>query len=215
MNERLKMRDEKVDILRFIGIAMIILDHVHPPSLLDQLRNFDVPLMVMISGISFSLSYRDESYISYIWKRIKRLLFPVWIFLTAYFFFVYTTGYPITLPDAKTIAASYLLLHGIGYVLIIRVFLLVAIAAPAILKFSRDTSSQVRYFSVLGAIYIAYEISLYLCKPYLTTIAGQIFEVVVLYLIPYAIVFAVGLRLHQLSRTQVMCSTVGAFVVCA
>ena len=77
------MRDRRVDILRFIGLAMIILAHVSPPPFLFQLRNFDVPLMVLLSAISYGLSYKPtETYPMYFWKRIKRLVFPVWLFLT-------------------------------------------------------------------------------------------------------------------------------------
>ena len=36
-----------------------------------------------------------------------------------------------------------------------------------------------------------------------------------LYLIPYALVFAVGLRLPELSRHQVLRATVGLFVICS
>ncbi|HUH66764.1 MAG TPA: hypothetical protein VLZ07_10065, partial [Syntrophales bacterium] len=61
------MRDEKIDILRFIGLAMVILSHVRPqPSIILQLRNFDVPLLVWVSAASFGLSYKDEPYKSYI-----------------------------------------------------------------------------------------------------------------------------------------------------
>ena len=51
------MRDNRIDILRTTGLAMIILAHVYPPPLLFHLRNFDVPLMVLLSGMSFVLSY--------------------------------------------------------------------------------------------------------------------------------------------------------------
>ncbi len=47
------MRDTRIDFLRFVGLIMIIFAHVNPPAVLFQLRNFDVPLMVLISGVSF------------------------------------------------------------------------------------------------------------------------------------------------------------------
>jgi len=74
------LRNERIDFLRFLGLCMIILAHVDPSDGLFQLRNFDVPLMVLISGVSFGLSYKGEPYGSYVWKRVKRLLLPVWIF---------------------------------------------------------------------------------------------------------------------------------------
>lgn len=51
------MRDEKVDSPRFVGLAMVVLAHVGPPEWLFQLRNFDVLLMVLLSGISFILKF--------------------------------------------------------------------------------------------------------------------------------------------------------------
>ena len=210
------MRDEKIDILRFIGLAMVILSHVRPqPSIILQLRNFDVPLLVWVSAASFGLSYKDEPYKSYIWKRTKRLLFPTWIFLTTYFLLMLATGYPTVLPDMKTITTSYLLLTGIGfgYVWIIRVFLLVAIVAPAIFQFSHNTRSHTRYFSILGAIYVDYEIVLHASRPLLSSPEEGIFESTVLFIVPYAIVFAVGLRLPELTRNQILRLTVGSFVI--
>jgi fucose 4-O-acetylase-like acetyltransferase len=52
----IQSRDIRFDILKVIGLFCIILAHVSPPSLIFQLRNFDVPLMVMISGSVFYLS---------------------------------------------------------------------------------------------------------------------------------------------------------------
>lgn len=182
---------------------MIILAHVGPPKLIFQLRNFDVPLMVLASGMSFALSYRQEGYARYVWKRIKRLLFPVWVFLTGYFLFIYATGY-ISLPDTHTIITSYLLTSGIGYVWIIRIFLSVALVAPFIYSVSRKMASDALFFSALGAAYIGYELLLFISKPYLTSPIGKLFEMAVLYVVPYAIVFAVGLRFETLSRRQVL-----------
>ena len=46
------LRDPAVDLLRFIGISMIFLAHIGPPAALFQLRSFDVPLMIFVSGLS-------------------------------------------------------------------------------------------------------------------------------------------------------------------
>lgn len=198
------MRDEKLDILRFVGLALVILAHVGPTALVLQLRNFDVPLMVLVSGASFSLSFRAESYVSYMARRIRRLLFPVWVFLTVYFLFVSIAAYPIPLPGIEIIATSYLLLSGIGYVWIIRVFLLVAAASQVISRFSRSTPSHGKYFLALSAVYATYELARFVAAPYLTSTMGWLFESITFYLVPYALIFAVGLRLPELSRDQVL-----------
>ncbi len=140
------MRDRRVDILRFIGLAMIILAHVSPPPLLFQLRNFDVPLMVLLSAISYGLSYKaTETYPMYFWKRIKRLVFPVWLFLTFYFIFLMVVDPAHKDLNPERMITSYTLTGGIGYVWIIRVFLLVALTSPLIHILHKAVKSD-RYY---------------------------------------------------------------------
>lgn len=40
-----------IDFLKLVGLFCIILAHVGPPAVVMQLRNFDVPLMVILSGM--------------------------------------------------------------------------------------------------------------------------------------------------------------------
>ena len=209
------MRDDRVDLLRFVGLAMVILAHVEAPKLLWQLRNFDVPLLILVSGIASGLHQSSDSYLSYVTKRVQRLLVPAWIFLSAYFLLLSTTGYPLPLPDARNIVRAYLLLVGVVNMWVIRVFVLIALVAPALVHLNRHVRSHTRYLSLLGAMYLGYELVLFATEPYVDSPAGEIFESSVLYLIPYALVFAVGLRLRALPRHQVLRLTVGSFAVCS
>src|ERR1035437_5304545 len=91
-------RDTSLDVLRAIGLLLIILAHVLPPEPIFQLRNIDVPLMMLVSGAVFGLSSgANKSYLSYLVSRIRRLVLPTWIFLTIffglYFFAALITGY--------------------------------------------------------------------------------------------------------------------------
>jgi len=198
------MRDEKLDVLRFIGLAMIILAHVNPPEWIFQLRNFDVPLMVIISGVAFGLSYKGEVYSAYVWKRVKRLLFPAWIFLTVYFSVMYFFNFPKPLPATQKIWESYFLLDGIGYVWIIRVFLLMALLAPFILKFTEKYTSNTGYYLSLMAIYAIYELALYIFQSSLTTPVGSLVKNTLFYIIPYAIVFSLGLRFSSAASSSLI-----------
>ena len=85
-------RDQKVDILRAIALIGIFIAHSKPNTFLFQLRSFDVPLMVLLMGMSFYISNKDKevSHKEYIIKRVKRILVPTWVFLTIFFilFFV-------------------------------------------------------------------------------------------------------------------------------
>ena len=76
-------RDLSIDYLRFVGLSLIILAHASVPFTLTQIRCFDVPLMIFISGLTASQK-TFPSYGKYIVSRTKRLLVPVYIFLTLY-----------------------------------------------------------------------------------------------------------------------------------
>jgi fucose 4-O-acetylase-like acetyltransferase len=49
-----KSRDIEVDVLRSIGILLIILAHIKAPLMPTVIRCFDVPLMVFVSGLCYS-----------------------------------------------------------------------------------------------------------------------------------------------------------------
>ena len=50
MNDNVKKRRIDIDILKTIGILMVILAHVNPPNIIFQLRNFDVVLLIIVSS---------------------------------------------------------------------------------------------------------------------------------------------------------------------
>lgn len=213
------MRDHKIDVLRFIGLAMIIFAHVNPPDFLMNLRNFDVPLMVLVSGMSFGLSYKSSiPYNSYIWKRAKRLIFPVWIFLTI-FFCIELILTPNS-PDLQTgsIFASYALIGGIGYVWIIRVFLLVALISPLMFKYHQSIASNKRYLCSLALLLLISEVIRYYALSYSDEKAGKYVTSVVNYIIPYSLIFAIGLRLPSLNLSEIKsiaCVNLALFILTA
>lgn len=196
-----QMRSDKIDLLRALGLALIILAHVEPPTWLFNLRNFDVPLMVLLSGASFALSWRGESYPGYLWKRIKRLLLPVWLFLSLYFSLNALSGEAIETLSSATILASYELLEGIGYVWIIRVFLLVAIIAPFIYQLHRRLPRQRQWALLLATCWAGYE-GLRQLPVGQEGLSGLLYHQLLLYLLPYGLLFALGLRLPQMQGRQ-------------
>ncbi len=198
------MRDTSVDVLRFIGLAVVILAHVNPPELIHPLRNFDIPLMVLVSGAAFALSYQPkEAYFYYVIKRLIRLLTPVWLFLTVYF-----SMQLVFLPDSKmleanNLLAAYTLTGGMGYIWIIRVFLFVALLAPLIYSIHLKISSSRRYVLLIAACFLANELIRYYSLPFIQNGGGKLLGDIVLYVFPYALIFALGIRLVQLSPEQV------------
>jgi hypothetical protein len=187
---------------------MIILAHVSPPGIIFQLRNFDVPLMLIVSGMSFGFAFKEEPYSQYVWKRIKRLVFPVWIFLSAYFVFFSTPES----NDYEVVLNSYLLLGGIGYVWIIRVFLLVALIAPFIYHFHKRTDSDSVYLYTLLILFIIYEICRHFTAPYISTEFDRIVSLIILYVIPYSLLFALGLRMPTLTEKSIKVILISFFL---
>lgn len=145
-------RNYNLDLLKVIATLCIILAHVDPTKFIFQLRNFDVPLMIMISvWLSIkTINNKQFKYSEYIKKRIKRLLIPTWIFLTIYFLIYYIIG---NIPSVKTILLSYLLMGGIGYVWIIRIYIYIAISTPIVNKIYNKTKKW-EYIGVISVIYL-------------------------------------------------------------
>ena len=133
-----RKRDLNIDVLRALGLLFIILAHVHAPFSLHQFRSFDVPMMMFVSGLAIAV--HPQSAIGgwvWLWKRVKRLVFPVWIFLALYFAFLFLVHKVVAfhLPTVQKMVESFLLLDGIGYVWVIRVFLILAVLTPFLFIF--------------------------------------------------------------------------------
>ena len=189
------MQSEKIvfiDYLKVIGLFCIILAHTCTDQTILQIRNFDVPLMVIISGFlaveSFKRSLKkDHAFLNYYWKRITRLLFPTWVFLIIFFaimtFFPIDGMYPYS---TDYIINSFLLIYGTGW--IIRIFLICAFITPVIYYFDKIESEFIQ-FLILLIIYILYEIAIFL------QINQQniIFEFILAYVIPYGIIYLLGM----------------------
>lgn len=193
-------RNEFIDFLRFVGLALIIFAHVKAPYILFQLRNFDVPLMVIVSAMSFSLSYKaDQSYLSYVWSRFKRLVFPTWIFLTLFLLGVAILDPTSDKLNIYKIIDSFFLFEGIGYVWAIRVFLLVALAAPFWYRLHLKIKSDLHYIAILLSTYLIYELCLFYSMPYLDIDVYKYLSYIFYYIIPYSILFALGIRMPKLT----------------
>ena len=202
-NYQAPTRDPGLDILRGIGLFCIMLAHVGPPSALFQLRNFDVPLMVLVSGSAFCLSSgRHVGYFKYLLDRFIRLVIPTWIFLLIFFstsfigFSLSTAKYPFSLQETLL---SFALIFD--YVWIIRIFFLVAIMAPFIMKIKLAIRNQLVWYALVAVIYLAYEAFYLFCTQY-NYQTNFILDYFILSAIPYGVVFALGIMAHEMNRTQ-------------
>jgi len=200
-----KSRDVRLDLLKVVGLAAIILAHTAPPAVIHNIRAFDVPLMVMVSGVLFSygLKGREYAYGRYLARRIPRLLLPTWIFLCIFFavaFVIFTAAgrsFPYTGED---MLGSFELttFKGIGYVWIIRVFLLIAIVSPLILQLYKICGKKDSFLAVISVIYIFYEAALYLGGG-MSYFMDEIF----FYALPYGCIFGLGLHLPSMKVSSI------------
>ncbi|EIY2678225.1 acyltransferase [Raoultella planticola] len=187
------MRDKTIDIMRVIGIMLIILAHVSPPEFLFQLRTFDVPMMIFISGMSYYVaSKKDVKIVPYVKSRFRRLVVPAWIFITLFYITIYVFN-PEKFYDIKktsVIISSYLL-NGFGYFWIIRIFLIIAIISPFLAYVMENKNSGNITIITLAMLIVATILSL------VTSDNGAIWKIVNQIIIPtlsYSSVFMIGYK---------------------
>jgi fucose 4-O-acetylase-like acetyltransferase len=202
-------RDEAIDLLRAIGLVLVMLAHVSPPAWLFQLRNFDVPLMVIAAGMSFALSSPVTRWGTYVWKRFKRLVIPVWVFLAAYFLVLHAL-HATNAPDTHTMLSSFFLGSGIGFVWVIRVFLLVALVAPLIARMDASLPDNRQWLLAWIGFYASCTALLWLITPLIAGSAVARIELITHYLLPYAAVFWLGLRFSRLPDNTLLAIALGS-----
>ena len=184
-------RNPGTDFLKALGLALIVLAHVPIPEWLFQMRNFDVPLMVFLSGTLCGASFaRSPSPFAYVKKRFARLVLPTWIFLVGYFLVSWCIG---QLPPPRIILNSFLLAgNSIGYVWIVRVYFLVALTIPFVRKV--DFSKAPAWLG-MAILYILYETGVHLGFS-----LGRVVDSVLFYAIPYGAVVVVGMNYHRFPK---------------
>jgi peptidoglycan/LPS O-acetylase OafA/YrhL len=195
--------------MRFLGILIIMLAHSDPPDWLFQLRNFGTPLLIVASALTFSTIYKTrEMHVEQFYKkRIIRLTWPAWIFLTLFFTFFYTASlilgrnYPFSVE--KTVA-SYTFCNGIKCVWIFKVYLILALITPFALKLKAGIRSQRPYFFILLVGYVLYEICLPAAQQLVPETSAEFFDEVVFIIIPYTILFLYGIRLDEIKTNRVL-----------
>lgn len=202
MTGKLQQRDPSIDLLRFIGLTMIILAHIglsRSTSLLFQLRSFDVPLMVFTSGLAFS-GKNVGSYLPFIGKRTLRLIVPVYIFVAAYILLnPILSGWGLVESySAEKIAGTFMLRlnPSIGYVWIIRVFLIVMLVTPLLIRLDKALKNDWVCLGAIAAVLAAQHLLVGWLKPMKP---GWFIQDWVLYICGYSAVFMWGLRARKAS----------------
>lgn len=206
-------RDISLDILRCIALICIIIVHIHPTSIfVNQIRCFDVPLMVFLSGISYALSNtarkeekKELDYSKYFVKRFKRLIIPSWIFLLTYYVFFHI-AYFLFCNNAHILWLD--MLHDFTfftgwYVWIIRVFFIIALCAPLISSAIISTSNW-KVIIVCLSILLIFEFIPLKREDSITYYIGMV--------IPYISIFTFGLIANKVSKKSLL--LMAAFFMC-
>lgn len=194
-------RNTYIDFLRFVGLSLVVLAHIKAPNILFQIRCFDVPLMVFVSGLSYSGKVINPSFRSYYFPRICRLVIPVYLFLLCYFGLFAVIGKP---QSCQTIFSSFLLINdgGIGFVWIIKVFLLVMLLTPVLLRLSNVLNFYKVFVLCILILVVNDIIYLNLIKVIDNNGLKLLFTETMPYLIGYSAIFLVGSKCREIKKKE-------------
>lgn len=197
-------RDTYIDFLRSLGLLLLVVAHTAAPKLIEALRTFDVPMMVFISALCYKPL--KGGYLTYAYKRFIRIYKPVFIFLTLIFLSSTICHFVFGKPEIRwsQIIGSYLLLNkpSIGYIWIMRVFLIMALVIPLLYNLGNRLSGiQVCFFTALIILTQHYIISL------INLIQQESVKFILNEFIPYLVGYSAiafpALRIRFLSSRQI------------
>ncbi|MEP6668274.1 MAG: acyltransferase [Chthoniobacter sp.] len=200
-------RDSSLDFLRFLGVAGIVIAHNSPPAWLFQLRQFDVPLVILISAILIERQYRHRPFTAgeYLRKRAGRILAPTWFFFVLYFLIVAlwsrVTGTPFPYA-AKAVVGTFLLGSGIGAVWIFRINLAVAVLSPPLLRANAWLGARV--WLAIPAIMGLLELINAFMRPTGSSSVDSLIKYLVVEPLPYYAVALIGFNLGRLSTRRIL-----------
>lgn len=206
-------RNYTIDILRIIGLLLVISAHCGFPSTYFEVREFDVAMLMFVAGASFAITYKknDQNYWDYVIKRFKKLILSVWLFLTCYFiFFGLCLGEKFTI---ETILKSYSLLSGIGFVWIFRVMFSTALLNPLLYKATDRLKIYQSFLFSIGIILLN-DLVYYLCILKIGNETIQdILRTLVTYTISYGAISLLGILWMKMNRKQRVISTLSFLAI--
>lgn len=188
-------RNSKIDNLRCIGTLLIVLAHVNPPHYLAEARSFDVVLLAILSGYSVAYS-KNKEYSKYLVGRIKKLVFPAYICMAIVFggsYLACTLIGKTQLYDGRTILASVFFSdQGMGYIWIVKVYLIMAVFAHILLRIN-DVMKSDKWAVIFVLVLITAQFGI-LQTP-LTKC--EIFNDYFAYILPYVALEFIGIRTNK------------------
>lgn len=198
-----------IDYLKAIGLLCVVLAHVKPPEIIYQIRIFDVPLLIVLSGYLSRISDKTFGTISevvgYYFKRFKRLIVPAWLFLILYFAYQFSRGE--IYGKGYYLKSFFLTSYGYGYVWIVLVFSIIAACVPL---FQKIKDKKVTWI-VLLLLYSIYEV---LCAKNIG-VSNMIYSTIVNNAIPYSCIAFLGFKyidLTKKSKIVIILSSLAIFI---
>lgn len=205
----MKDRNLNLDAMRLLGILIIMIAHSSPPGWLFQLRNFGTPLLIVSSALTYSLIFsRKKININKFYKkRLIRLIFPAWLFLGFFFISSYalTKPFGIAYPfSSNEIFSSFLFMDGIGFVWILKIYIILALITPLALYLNHNIKNNSTYFTGLVLAYVTYEILVHVLSLSISGYLETVLNDIVFIAIAYSIVFFYGFRLSTLTNKSLL-----------
>lgn len=212
-------RDNYIDFLRGFGLLLLVVAHTWAPLTLTTIRTFDVPLMVMISAMCYKPVKRDfVSIKKYLWKRFLRIYVPVFIFVNLFFVVIMAVETYIgkNIFSVYQYIGSLFLLNtpSIGYVWIMRVFLMMALVLPFIEPLFKKLQLSGLIISLFTIICLQEAVINGLDIVPAGVVKFMLSEIIP-YLIGYTIFTAIGLKINQLTASQRIILIVTGVLACS
>lgn len=203
--------DTTIDVMRAVGLMMIILAHVSPPNFLFQLRTFDVPMMLFVSGMSYFIAAKKNvSLVPYVISRFKRLVLPAWVFISIFFIciFIFNPGGFSNIRNSSVVISSYTL-NGFGYFWIIRVFLIIAVLSSLFVRVTDGSNARALTITIIMLLLASF-LSL-IGKG--SGVTGKLLEQIIIPTLSYGAAFIIGYKWLSLNnRDRVNVFIVSVFV---
>ena len=195
-------RNPTVDLLRCIGLCLVIAAHCTFPDWFYEFRTFDVVLLFVVSGMSYRLSAetkRSVPFGTYAVHRFRRLILPVWIFLAGFFLLFFLLGHGF---ETGIIVKSFALLSGgILFVWVFRVFFLTSLLNPVLLKWAKKIAPLPGCAVLLAGILL--NDGLYsLIASILPGAVSKIWEVLAVYTAAYALTSFGGMLFIRAEKNE-------------
>ena len=197
-----------IDFLKCVGLSGILLAHAQPPFLINFIRDFDVPLMVLLSAILSEYSYgrisnSPQAAKKYILSRFKRLVFPTWIFLCFFFAFNWLVRHRVY-EIQYYIDTFALTRYGMGYVWIILVYVYCGLLTPLF----HETKWSLKYCLIAALLYLIYEIAY--C--YQVGTDSRLLMSTFYYIVPYGTLAFFGYHFNRIRTKTKLITLVASFL---